>query len=159
MTRLKSALLLCFISHYAYAFDDEWHGLADLRLVQSNSTQSWLNEGLDKQRFDENDQALQLGQAVISYKANLIDTVSGHAWLNAYTDRHEGIDVGEAFIKWRPIPQSAWRWQTRLGMFFPEMSLENTGLGWTSDYLISNSAINTWIGEEFRTLGAELNLH
>jgi hypothetical protein len=44
-------------------------------------------------------------------------------------------------------------------MFFPELSLENSGLGWTSDYLISSSAINTWVGEELRTLGAEVGVH
>lgn len=42
-----------------------------------------------------------------------------------------------------------------MGAFFPPVSLENTNLAWTSPYTISSSAINTWVGEELRTIGAE----
>ncbi len=152
-------LLLTVISCSSYGFEQEWHGLLDARVINSNSEQSWLNNGLDKQRFDQNDSALQLGQAVLDYHAELTDTINSHIWLNGYDHRNKGVGLGEAFVKWRPIPNSAWRWQSRVGMFFPELSLENTGLGWTSDYLISSSAINTWVGEELRTLGAEIGVH
>jgi hypothetical protein len=36
------------------------------------------------------------------------------------------------------------------------VSLENRGIGWTNVYSITPSAANTWIGEEFRTIGTEL---
>ena len=35
------------------------------------------------------------------------------------------------------------------------VSLENRGPGWTDVYTITPSALNTWIGEEFRTIGTE----
>ena len=36
------------------------------------------------------------------------------------------------------------------------VSLENRGVGWSDVYSITPSALNTWTGEEFRTIGAEL---
>ncbi len=38
------------------------------------------------------------------------------------------------------------------------MSLENPDIGWTSPYLYSNSAINSWLGEEIRTIGIEASV-
>ena len=43
----------------------------------------------------------------------------------------------------------------KAGAFFPTISLENDDIGWTSPYTLSASAINTWIGEELRTIGTE----
>jgi hypothetical protein len=55
-----------------------------------------------------------------------------------------------------PFPTTSVRWRARVGAFFMPASLENRGIGWTNVYSITPSAINTWIGEEFRTIGAEL---
>ena len=43
----------------------------------------------------------------------------------------------------------------KAGAFFPTISLENDDLGWTSPYTLTPSAINSWIGEELRTIGSE----
>lgn len=158
----KQAWLIPFLLAFpppSQALEQEWHGLLDARLQSSTSDRSWLNGGLDKQRFDQNDRALQLGQAVLDHHLTITDTVNSHIWLNGYDQRDQGVGLGEAYVKWRPVPTSAWRWHSRVGLFFPELSLENTGLGWTSDYLISTSAINTWVGEELRTIGGEIGVH
>ena len=47
-------------------------------------------------------------------------------------------------------------WQLRAGQFFLGTSRENTGPLWSSPYTISFSALNTWIGEEVRPVGVEL---
>lgn len=39
------------------------------------------------------------------------------------------------------------------------MSLENVDIGWLSPYTYTQSAINSWIGEELRTAGLELSLY
>src|SRR5262249_60757069 len=49
-------------------------------------------------------------------------------------------------------------WSVKAGAFFPTISLENDDIGWTSPYTLTPSAINTWIGEELRTIGGEGNL-
>ena len=46
-------------------------------------------------------------------------------------------------------------WSVKTGAFFPTISLENDDLGWTSPYTLTPSAINSWIGEELRTIGSE----
>ena len=43
----------------------------------------------------------------------------------------------------------------KTGAFFPTISLENDDLGWTSPYTLTPSAINSWIGDELRTIGSE----
>ena len=48
------------------------------------------------------------------------------------------------------------RWQLRAGQFFSGTSRENTGPLWTSRYATTFSALNTWIGEEVRPIGVDL---
>jgi hypothetical protein len=46
----------------------------------------------------------------------------------------------------------------KLGEFFAPVSLENDAIGWTSPWTLTSSAIDTWAGEELRTLGGELRV-
>jgi hypothetical protein len=48
------------------------------------------------------------------------------------------------------------RVRLRAGQFFLPTSRENTGDLWSSPYTINFSAINTWMGQEVRPLGADL---
>jgi hypothetical protein len=68
------------------------------------------------------------------------------------------VDLLEAVLDWRPLPESAWRSNVRVGAFYAPLSLENRMRGWRSPYTLSASAINTWVGEELRTIGVEYNL-
>jgi hypothetical protein len=65
------------------------------------------------------------------------------------------FDFLEAYLRYRPVSTTAWRWSVKAGAFFPPVSLENTELGWTSPWTLTPSAINTWVGEELRTIGTE----
>jgi hypothetical protein len=47
-------------------------------------------------------------------------------------------------------------WQFRAGQFFLGTSRENIGPLWSSPYTLSFSALNTWIGEEVRPVGVDL---
>jgi hypothetical protein len=49
-------------------------------------------------------------------------------------------------------------WSVKAGAFFPTISLENDDLGWASPYTLTPSAINSWIGDELRTIGSEATL-
>lgn len=132
--------------------------LADLRGVASSTDESWLDAGLGKQRYADEHDGLQLGQAVFEAHGQLAGTVSGKLGINAYTDRDTGIDLTEAWLLWKPLPVAGLRFRTKIGAFFPPVSLENSAPGWTSPWMVSTSAINTWVGEELRTLGAEFRL-
>jgi hypothetical protein len=65
------------------------------------------------------------------------------------------FDFLEAYVRYRPVSTTAWRWSVKAGAFFPPVSLENTELGWTSPWMLTPSAINTWVGEELRIIGTE----
>jgi hypothetical protein len=137
----------------------ELNGLIDLRAVSASDTTSWVNQGLGKQRFDNADKNIQLGQAILELKNSLSDTVTSKIVANGYTDRDDFVDLSEAYMQWKPLPfESGYRVKTKLGAFFPTLSLENGGLGWTNPWMISTSAINTWIGEEIKTIGTEITL-
>ena len=56
------------------------------------------------------------------------------------------------------VQPTPWRFSATAGMFFPPISLENDGVGWTSPWTITPSAIDTWVGEELRVFGVETRL-
>lgn len=89
------------------------------------------------------------------YTGTIKPTLSVNAVIDAVDDGTPGIDVTEAHLDWQPVPRSPYRHAVRAGVFYPPLSLENVGPAWTSPYTRSFSAINTWIGEELRTIGAE----
>ena len=132
----------------------------DVRAVSSSTDQaSFLNGGGGKLRFDENHDGLRLGSLRLGYRGDLTDTVHLTAEAYAWGDHDDNpIDLTELFVAWRPIPHSLFRHEFKLGAFYPAISLENRMAGWRSPYSLSTSAINTWVGEELRTIGLEYNL-
>lgn len=136
----------------------EARGFMDLRAVAVDSSlPSFTQGGLGLLRFDEDHDALQTGRLALDLSGPLTDTVRGQMTVIATSEtRKNPVDVTEAFVEWRPYPQSQWRWRSKLGAFYPPISLENRGVGWQSLYSFSPSAINTWIGEEIHTIGLEV---
>ena len=129
----------------------------DLRLTAAQSSlTSFSQHGLGLLRYDESHQGLHAGPLMLDYSGPITDTLraSAVAFANFDGDKNP-IDLTEAFIEWRPVPTTPVRWRTKLGAFYPPISMENRAAGWQSLYSISSSAINTWIGEEVRTVGAE----
>jgi hypothetical protein len=132
-------------------------GDVDLRWVRATGESSYLNGGLGILRFDPQHEDAEFGRALLASTLRLTDVVSVHAALDAYGDYGSNpADLSEFYLDIRPFPTTSVRWRARVGAFFMPVSLENRGVGWTNVYSITPSAINTWIGEEFRTLGAEL---
>jgi hypothetical protein len=132
-------------------------GLIDLRLVHTDAAPSYLYGGLGPVRFDDDHDGLRLGRASLALRARISETVTATAVIDAYDDGDiNGAGVSEAFVQWRPFPSNSVRWQLKAGAFYLPVSLEHRLLGWSSPYTLSASAVNTWVGEEFRVLGAEL---
>jgi hypothetical protein len=131
----------------------------DLRLVNSNGRQSFLEGGLGKLRFDANDNGVQVGRVRFGYRGSLGGDwhVNFDASMWSAGDVNP-VDVTEAYLEWRPVPTTAWRSRVKVGAFYPAISLEHRARGWTNPYTLSSSALNTWIGEEFRTIGAQYSL-
>ena len=118
-----------------------------------------MNAGFGKLRFDATDDGLQLGRLRLAYRGSPFGNwhlnLDASAWS---VDDHNVIDLTEAYIEWRPVPASPWRSQVKIGAFYPTLSFEHRARGWTNPYTLSSSALNTWIGEEFRTVGVGYSL-
>ena len=131
----------------------------DGRLASSNSRTSFLDGGLGKLRADANTDGAQLGRFRLAMSGALGESfryvLDASAWS---TDDTNPIDLTEAYLEWRPAPSSAWRSRVKAGAFYPAISLEHRAAGWTNPYFLNSSALNTWIGEELRTIGLEYNL-
>lgn len=131
----------------------------DLRAVATDATQPRLTGGLGKLRYESDQDGVRLGYVRLGYRGDLTETLRVAAEAYAYGDHDvNAIDLTEAYAEWRPIPHSAWRSRVKAGAFYPEISLENRMRGWRSPYTLSFSAVNTWVGEELRTIGAEYSL-
>jgi hypothetical protein len=155
--RWPLALLLLCLAGTAPAHDFDLS--VDLRAVSVSGQPSYLRGGGGKLRFDDDQEGLQLGYVRVGYRGDFTDTLRLTAEALAYGagDVH-ALDLTELFLTWRPVPRSIWRSELKLGAFYPAISLENRMRGWRSPYSLSPSAINTWVGEELRTIGAEYNL-
>jgi hypothetical protein len=131
----------------------------DLRLVHSTADESFLQGGYGRTRFDKDHDDLRLGAAYLSARYRLSDGVTLHSDALGYADGNSSaLDVTQLYVQWRPFPSGSIRFSSRVGMFYPEFSFENRGIAWAPMYSITPSAINSWFGEELRTLGTEATL-
>lgn len=134
--------------------------LIDLRAVATGDAVGWQSRGLGKARYGADTEGdgqvlARIAEVSAVIQARLNWNLSAVAHLIAAPEQNNDIDVAEAFLAYKPDPTSQFGVSARAGAFFPPVSLENTGLAWTSPYTISSSAINSWVGEELRVFGAE----
>lgn len=138
------------------AWSTDWQLSADMRLVDSDGQPSLFDGGLGALRYDSEHEGLQVGRlrAALNQPLGDVWAVKIDASYFGQDDAHP-VGVTEAYLEYRPYPVDGWRTRVRIGAFFPPVSLEDTAAGWTSPYTLSNSALNSWIGEEVRTIGVE----
>ncbi|ESQ75084.1 hypothetical protein [Asticcacaulis sp. AC402] len=127
----------------------------DLRLTASDGERGWLDRGFGKTRYGGNDDGPRLAQVAVVWQPRLADTVTAYVIAQYVPELEESFGIEEAFVKWKPVPTSAIRYSLRAGQFFPPVSLEHDGAGWTTTRTLTPSAINSWIGEEVLVQGLE----
>ncbi len=131
----------------------------DGRLVTTPASASFLDAGLGKTRYGHEPRAVQarLGQASLlgRFEARPDLTLRVQASADAEHNFGRRVDLVEAIVRYTPAITDAWSLDIRAGLFFPTLSLENSEPAWLSPYTTTFSAINSWIGEEVRTLGVE----
>jgi hypothetical protein len=131
----------------------------ELRLVASDGRDSFMDGGLGKLRFDDDSDGAQLGRARVAWRDGIGGNWHANVDVSAWSlDDHNAIDLTEAWLEWRPVPGSAWRSNVKVGAFYAPVSLEHRAPGWSNPYTISSSALNTWVGEELRTIGVAYEL-
>lgn len=137
-------------------------GLIDLRVAASEGETSWLDRGYGKTRYsgagDDWRITPEIAQASLVWKPRLTWNVTGAVTLQARPGQDEPVDVVEGYINWKPTPRSALRYSARAGLYFPHVSMEHNDVAWGTTYTITPSAINAWVGEEVKVVGAEGSL-
>lgn len=134
----------------------EVSGLVRLSAVRADDLASFQNLGTGILRYDEN--ALTLNQTVLTLKQDFSKDWSVEGVLNYYPDGEQKAGISQLEVIYKPITPSKIKWKVKAGFFFPELSLENVDEGWQTPFTYTNSAINSWIGEELRTPGVEFTL-
>lgn len=140
-------------------FQLDLKGYVEGRAVAADDTQSWERNGLGKTRYGGLAQGAS-GMVFRGEGALLIDPhfgydVSGHVVLTVASEQYKAVSLVEAFLQYKPAPTGDFGFRAKGGFFFPPISLENTSMAWTSPYTVTSSAINSWVGEELRTVGGE----
>ncbi len=134
----------------------DWEIDLDGRLVSSNGERSFTRGGLGTLRFDSTQSGLRLGRARFALSQALGEVWSLRLDASAWGDNDRNpVDLTEAYLQFRPYPFAGYRFRLKAGAFHAPISLENRAAGWESPYTVSYSAINTWLGEELRTIGVE----
>ena len=157
MRKLFTALFLLGSSSPALAVDFHFDAYADLRLIVPSNQESWQHGLLGKLRYgaEDNKPEARLAEAVGQAVVLITPEVMALAVARIEPEQRTFFDFLEAYVRYRPVSTTAWRWSVKAGAFFPPVSLENTELGWTSPWTLTPSAINTWVGEELRIIGTE----
>ena len=137
-------------------------GYIEGRLAFTDDTRSWEDGGLGKTRYGGTaggkSRFVPRAEGALIIQPQFGFDVTGDIVLTANDQQKTVLDVMEAFLQYKPAPTGNFGLRGRLGAFFPPISMENTGLAWTSPYTLSSSAINSWVGEELKTIGGEATM-
>ncbi|MGN6481937.1 hypothetical protein [Luteibacter sp.] len=155
--RLLFAFALASLApSFATAQEVKLHAFADARLVDAPDDTSFINGGTGRTRYGDDAHGLRFGAAGVVATAQLTPALFALADVQVQrTDRNDW-QVPEAYLRYRPLSLSAWRLALKGGIYFLPISLENDGIGWTSPWTITPSALNSWVGEEIRGIGADI---
>ena len=153
----SAALFFVMAMRPLHAQDFDVHGFVELRSAWPGDETSWRDGGLGKTRFG-NEDSRWTANAALAARWQITPALSAVAQAQWVPQQRHSLDVLEAYFAYRPVSTTPWRWSTRVGAFFPPISQENDGVGWTSPWTLSPSAIDSWVGEELRTIGIETRL-
>jgi hypothetical protein len=152
-----AVLACCTIATAASAQDFTVHGYLDVRGGWAGEETEWNDGGLGKTRFGGGD-GFASADAALAAHWQVTPALSASTQVQYLHGQSPSLGVLDAYLNYRPVSITPWRWSVKAGAFFPPISEENTGIGWTSPWTLSPSAVNTWVGEELRTIGTEARL-
>ncbi len=137
----------------------DWDASLDMRLVGADAPRSYLDGGLGILRYGDEGDGLQLGRARFAVSQDLGDFLTAKIDASAWGQHARNpLDLTEGYLQLHPYPIGDWRSRLKLGAFYAPLSLENRAAGWESPYTLSSSAMDSWVAQELRTIGAEFKL-
>ncbi|MCF2948536.1 hypothetical protein L0668_10495 [Paraglaciecola aquimarina] len=135
----------------------EVKGLAQVNYVLADRQTSWLDNGTGILAYSKN--GLNVQQALVELSDSFASGLSYSLVANYYQTGEQNLGISQAQIAYKPLSNSRVRWRTRAGFFYPKMSLENLDTGWLSPFTYTQSAINSWLGEELRAPALEFTVY
>jgi len=152
---LAAALLV--LPAPAVAADVSFNGMLDARFFVPPADGSYLVGDLGKLRFgyDDGNASAQFVQALGEGRVLVTPELLASATARFDPNYGPAVDLLEAWVRYRPVSNSPWRWSVKAGAFFPPISLENDEIGWTDFWTLTPSAVNSWLGSEIRIIGTE----
>jgi hypothetical protein len=135
-------------------------GRLDLRFAASDGEPSWLDGGFGKTRFGgdrSGDYKLRakVAEASIEWKPRFNWEWQAVIGAQIQHGQDRDIDLGEAYLQYKPVPRGETRVSSRAGLYYPLISMEHDAPIWSVSRTITPSAINSWIGEEVKVVGIE----
>ncbi len=134
---------------------------ADIRMTAVDGEPSWTDGGFGKTRYGNGDSGLavkpRLAEADLVWQPRFTWSLSGTVVGTVQGDSRLEPGLSEAYLSWKPLTDGAVRLSARAGLMWPPVSLEHSGPEWAVTESITPSAINSWIGEEVKVVGAEFS--
>src|SRR5690242_1771672 len=96
-------------------------GVLNARTVHGHAETSWVDEGFGKTRFGDGQDGLVDG--VIEWRPKLGWSLSAVVDAAIQPDQEKKLDLNEAYLLFKPLGSGGTRWQARLGLFYPPVSL------------------------------------
>ena len=160
---LAFPILMCglWLAAAGNALGAEWlsyKAIVEVQAVDSSSGRSWLENGYGKFANDGNSGVIQPGKIGVNLDLRLQDTLWLRTTSAINSNPYAEFSFIESYLNYRPVPRSALRWRVKFGAFYAPFSLENTEPVWSSGFSSTTSVINSWIGEDVRTVGTELTV-
>jgi hypothetical protein len=134
-----------------------FHGVADLRAGVGDVEKGWVDGGSGKSGLS-GDSELTVPRAALVWTPSLGFAIRGHVTVQYEPKASRKLDINEAFVALRAPPNPVGEAEAKVGLFYPPVSQEHTGVGWTNPDMLSSSAIDSWIGEEVLVGGLEITL-
>jgi hypothetical protein len=136
------------------------HGVVDLRVAAADGEPSFTDGGFGKSRYGGDggggfNVTPQIANAALEWTPRFGFDISAVIDVLAQPGQEHSVDLGQAYMVFKPVPRSATRFQLRAGLYYPPISLENDARAWGVTNTITPSAINSWIGEEVKVVGLE----
>jgi hypothetical protein len=138
---------------------DTVHGVVDLRASAADGEPSFTGQGFGKSRYGGDDGGYrgkaEVAEAALEWTPRVSWEWSAVVDVGYQPGQEKPVDVIQAYVVFKPVPRSATHITARFGYFYPPISLEHDARVWGLTNTITPSAINSWVGEEVKVVGAE----
>jgi len=157
--RKSLAFLFLAVATTAGAQSLQFHGYVTAREIYVKAQPSWLQGGAG--RFDVGADSADDHRTVNIDVAQLGLDWTPASWFALHADgvarKRQAGSIGKAAgIVQAYADVFNEHWRLRAGEFWLPTSRENTDPLWTSKYTITYSALNSWVAQEVRPIGADL---